>query len=69
MYNAILGGNLVFMLPCESKDGNALIVDLGIAMSSKCRDKEELAVHENSADRGNIRTKAGSGASHKQSGV
>lgn len=41
MYNAILGGNLVFKgFPCESKDGNALIVDSGIAMSSKCRDKE-----------------------------
>lgn len=41
MYNAILGGNLVFKgFPCDSKNGNALIVDSGIAMSSKCRDKE-----------------------------
>lgn len=41
MYNAILGGNLVFKgFPCDSRNGNALIVDSGIAMSTKCRDKE-----------------------------
>lgn len=41
MYNVLYGGNMVFKgFPCESKKGSAMIVDSGLAMSSKCKDKE-----------------------------
>ncbi|NLO48193.1 MAG: extracellular solute-binding protein [Clostridiales bacterium] len=40
-YRAIFGGNIAFKgFPCESKNGNAYIINSGLAMSKKCKDKD-----------------------------
>jgi ABC-type glycerol-3-phosphate transport system substrate-binding protein len=41
MYKAMFGGNIVFKgFPCESKNGNAYMVNAGLAMSSQCKNKD-----------------------------
>ncbi len=41
MYKAMFGGEVVMKgFPCESRNGNALQMDSGIAMTTSCRDKQ-----------------------------
>jgi ABC-type glycerol-3-phosphate transport system substrate-binding protein len=41
MYKAMFGGNIVYKgFPCAAKNGNALTVSGGIAMTTSCKDKD-----------------------------